>query len=86
MRRHFKLISLILTLFPVYLKAEIQVIDSDERGVRFIYRPGEPVTSGDRGGTLLEFPDAEPVAFFRRLRPAGKGCPHRCATEWWYKG
>jgi hypothetical protein len=63
-RRHFKLISLILTLFPVYLKAEIQVIDSDERGVRFIYRPGEPVTSGDRGGTLLEFPDAEPVAFF----------------------
>lgn len=62
MRRCFRTIWLCLSIFPIGLKAEIQVVSSDHNGIKFIYRPGEPFRKQSESGDRIEFIDAEPIA------------------------
>ncbi|NPV13702.1 T9SS type A sorting domain-containing protein [candidate division WOR-3 bacterium] len=62
MRFYFRTIWFLLILFPVSLKADIQILSSDEHGVSFVYRPGELVQNEDGNWGRIEFPDAEPIA------------------------
>ncbi|MGQ9678428.1 MAG: type IX secretion system sortase PorU [bacterium] len=62
MRRCFITIWLCFVIFPIGLKADIQIVSSDNQGVKFIYLPGQPVRRVNGLNDRIEFPDAEPIA------------------------
>lgn len=62
MGRCFRTIWLCLTIFSTGLNAEIQVVSSDDNGIKFIYRPGKPFRKQSESGDRIEFLDAEPIA------------------------